>query len=87
VLRVRLSTEAAAPAPERMAAIAVEAGAAYRGFTPPDARFAVADDAGATRLLAALLASGIAVIEASPEEGRLERLFTGAAAPQAGGPA
>jgi ABC-2 type transport system ATP-binding protein len=79
VLRVRLSTEQAVQAPERLTAIATEAGASYRGWSAPDARFAVADDAGATRLLAALLAAGVAVIEASPEEGRLERLFTGSA--------
>src|SRR6185369_13144322 len=79
VLRVRLSTEQAAPPADRLTAIAAEAGASYRGWSPPDARFAVADDAGATRLLAALLAAGVAVTEASPEEGRLERLFTEAA--------
>ena len=77
VLRVRLSTEQAVPPAERLTAIAAEAGADYRGWSAPDARFAVADDAGATRLLAALLAAGVAVTEASPEEGRLERLFTG----------
>ena len=87
VLRVRLSTEQPVPATDRFAAIAAEAGATFRGWTAPDARFAVADDAGATRLLAALLAAGVAVTEASPEEGRLERLFTGAPAPPAGGAA
>jgi ABC-2 type transport system ATP-binding protein len=86
VLRVRLSTEAPAPAPERLAAIAMEAGGSFRGWSAPDARFAVADDAGATRLLAALLAAGVAVTEANPEEGRLERLFTGAGAPSPGAP-
>jgi ABC-2 type transport system ATP-binding protein len=40
-----------------------------------EAVFAVADDAGATRLLAALLAAGMPVVEARSEEGRLERLF------------
>jgi len=80
VLRVRLSTEQPVPAADRLTAIATGAGGTYRGWTPPDARFAVADDAGATRLLAALLAAGVAVIEASPEEGRLERLFTGSSA-------
>jgi ABC-2 type transport system ATP-binding protein len=80
VLRVRLSTEQPVPATDTLTAIATGAGGTYRGWTPPDARFAVADDAGATRLLAALLAAGVAVIEASPEEGRLERLFTGTAA-------
>ena len=85
VLRVRLSTEQPVPAPDRLTAIAADAGATFRGWSAPDARFAVADDAGATRLLAALLAAGVAVTEASPEEGRLERLFTGAPAPPTGG--
>jgi len=85
VLRVRLSTEQPVPPPDRLTAIATGAGATFRGWSPPDARFAVADDAGATRLLAALLAAGVAVTEASPEEGRLERLFTAAATPAVGG--
>ncbi len=80
VLRVRLSTEHPAPTSERLAAVAAAAGAAFRAWSAPDARFAVTDDAGATRLIAALLHEGCAVIEALPEEGRLERLFTGGAA-------
>ena len=40
-----------------------------------EAVFAVADDAGATRLLGALLTAGMPVVEARSEEGRLERLF------------
>jgi len=84
VLRVRLSTEQPVPTTARLAEIATGADATFRGWTAPDARFAVADDAGATRLLAALLAAGVAVTEASPEEGRLERLFTGAPAPTGG---
>jgi len=40
-----------------------------------EAVFAVPDDAGATRLLSALLAGGLPVVEARSEEGRLERLF------------
>ena len=87
VLRVRLSTEQPVPPADRLTAIATGAGATFRGWSPPDARFAVADDAGATRLLAALLAAGVAVTEASPEEGRLERLFTAAATPAVGGAA
>ena len=81
VLRVRLSTEQAAAPTERLSALAATAGATFRGWSAPDARFGVADDAGATRLLAALIRDGVAVIEASPEEGRLERLFTGGPAP------
>src|SRR5262249_33878345 len=71
--------EQPAPAADRLAALAAGAGATFRNWSAPDARFAVADDAGATRLISALAGGGIAVIEASPEEGRLERLFTGGA--------
>ncbi len=52
----------------------------------PVARFEVPDDAGASDLLQALLASGVRVVEASPEGGRLERLFADGA-PQAPPPA
>jgi len=76
---VRISTEQPAPQADRLAALASGAGAEFRGWSPPDARFVVADDAGATRLISALVGAGIAVTEASPEEGRLERLFTGGA--------
>ena len=91
VLRVRLSAQASAPEPERLAAVAAQAGARFHEHVAPDARFTVADDEGATRLLAALLAAGMPVIEAAPEEGRLERLFAppGASTPVAppeGGP-
>ena len=73
-------------APAARGAAAAGAGAALVGATPPIARFRVADDEGATRLLVALLNAGVRVIESSPEGGRLERLFentegsTGAAA-------
>jgi ABC-type multidrug transport system ATPase subunit len=78
-LRVRFAVGAAL---ER-AAIATAASAAAAELldvAPPDARFRVADDAGATRLLAALLAAGLPVVEAVADEGRLERLFTGTGA-------
>lgn len=77
VLRVRLSTEQPAPDIARFTSLGIAAGATFRGYSAPDARFAVADDAGATRLLATLVHEGVAVIEAMPDEGRLERLFTG----------
>ena len=79
VLRVRMSAEAVPPDANRLAAIAMESGAQWKDWVAPEARFIVADDAGATRLLAALLADGVPVVEAAPEEGRLERLFTGPA--------
>jgi len=79
VLRVRVSADAVPPDPNRLAALAMEAGAQWKDWVAPEARFIVADDAGATRLLAALLADGVPVVEAAPEEGRLERLFAGPA--------
>lgn len=75
VLRVRLSADAVPPDAARLAALATESGAQWKDWVAPEARFIVADDAGATRLLAVLLAAGLPVVEAAPEEGRLERLF------------
>jgi len=91
VLRVRLAAGAWPPAgvaaAARLAELAQGAGATYREWLAPDARFGVADDAGATRLLAALIGAGLPVIEAAPEEGRLERLFAAPAASSAPTPA
>jgi ABC-2 type transport system ATP-binding protein len=44
------------------------------------ARFSAADDAGAARLVQALIAAHVHVAEIAPEESRLERLFAGTAA-------
>ena len=66
--------ESAITAPA-LGAAAAGAGASLIGATPPVARFRVADDEGATRLLVALLNAGVRVVESSPEGGRLERLF------------
>jgi ABC-2 type transport system ATP-binding protein len=60
---------------ETLLQVAANAGAELRDVTPPDARFAVADDAGAARLMQALIAAGVPVAEVTPEESRLERLF------------
>jgi ABC-2 type transport system ATP-binding protein len=60
---------------EALAALARTAGAELTDVAPPQARFAVADDDVAARLVAALVAAGLPVAEASPEESRLERLF------------
>ena len=72
---------AATPAVTRAAveAAAKAAGATVVEVAPPDARVQVADDAGATRLIGALIAARLPVIEVVAEEGRLERLFTGPA--------
>ncbi len=81
-LRVRFAAAASVPS-GAIASAASAAGATVIDATPPVARLEVADDAGATRLLAALLAAGLPVIEAVAEEGRLERLFV---APESGAP-
>src|SRR5204863_6092424 len=71
---------------EALAALAVGAGAELRDLAAAEARFAVADDAGAARLIEALVSGGVPVAEATPEESRLERLFLDAA-PSAAPPA
>lgn len=86
VLRVRFGADArfahsGEGLESRLGTLAVQAGAALVASSAHDARFTVADDAGATRLLAALLAGGVPVVEAAPEEGRLERLFGAPALP------
>jgi hypothetical protein len=60
---------------DRLAALASGAGAELRDLAPPLARFAVADDAAAARLIGALIGAALPVAEAVPEESRLERLF------------
>lgn len=62
---------------EGLATAATKAGARMLDVAPPDARFEVADDAGAARLLAELVRAEVPVIEATPDGSRLERLFTG----------
>ncbi len=83
VLRVRGAGGAigGAVAREALERAAARAGAELREVTPPVARFAVADDAGAARLVEALVALGVPVAEVTPEEGRLERLFLEGAGP------
>jgi ABC-2 type transport system ATP-binding protein len=76
VLRVRTL----AGALERVGKDAIEAlargvGAELTDLAATQARFAVADDDGAARLVAALVGGGIPVVEAAPDESRLERLF------------
>ena len=60
---------------EMLAALATQAGAELRSVAAPEARFAVADDAGAARLIETLVTGGVPVAEVTPEESRLERLF------------
>jgi hypothetical protein len=86
VLRVRAAGAVigASVTRERLAALATAAGASLAGVDPPEARFTVADDAAAARLLRALIEGGVPVTEAAPEESRLERLFLD---PPPGGPA
>jgi len=75
VLRVRMAEGGAIAARERLAALAGPVGATLVDADGRAARFTVADDAGAARLLQALIAAGVPVAEATPEESRLERLF------------
>ena len=75
VLRVRW-TAAAVPTPEQLAAHAAYAGAVLREALATEARFEAADDATSARLLNSLVTAGITVAEATPEESRLERLFS-----------
>ena len=77
VLRVRGTAGAIGGAVPREALerAAASAGAELREIAAPLARFAVADDDGAARLVQALVAAGVPVAEVTPEEGRLERLF------------
>lgn len=91
-LRVRWAAGGAGPSPQRLGELAAAAGAELRGAAPAEARFTVADDAAAARLVRALVEGGVPVIEVVPEESRLERLFLspaagGGAPPPAGGPA
>ena len=60
---------------ERVTEVAARVGAELADSAPPMARFTVADDQAAARLIAALVEAGVPIIEAAPEESRLERLF------------
>ncbi len=82
LLRVRLGA-GATPDRARLEELAGAMRARFQSWDAPDARFLVEDDSGATRLLGALIAAGLPVIEAVAEESRLERLFTRA---PSGGP-
>ncbi|HVP14098.1 MAG TPA: ABC transporter ATP-binding protein [Terriglobales bacterium] len=75
VLRIRCPADGIVVAREVLERAAVRAGAELREVAPPLARFAVADDSGAARLVRELVAAGVPLAEVTPEEGRLERLF------------
>jgi ABC-type multidrug transport system ATPase subunit len=75
VLRVRWAAGGTAPTRDTLAAACERVASRLEGMDAATARFTVNDDAGAARLLEALIAAGVRVIEAAPEEGRLERLF------------
>ena len=72
-VRVRVAGDL--PPAERLAELAREAGAEYLGAVAGRARFSVPNDEAAVALVRVLVQAGIPVMEASPEEGRLERLF------------
>ncbi len=77
VLRVRWGggSDPRAVTPERLSVLGAGAGAALEEVKAPEARYKVDDDDGAARLIETLLAAGVRVTEATPETGRLERLF------------
>lgn len=76
VLRVRTLAGALERAgKDAIEALARGAGAELADMAATQARFAVADDDGASRLVAALVGAGIPVVEVAPDESRLERLF------------
>jgi ABC-2 type transport system ATP-binding protein len=81
VVRWVASTAAEVVTAARLGAIAETAGATIAETIAFGARFVVRDDEGAARLLEALQAAGVRVTEASPEGGRLERLFAGGEPP------
>jgi ABC-2 type transport system ATP-binding protein len=85
VLRVR-AAGGAIGGRDTLAALAQKAGAELRDVTSAEARFNVADDAGAALLIQTLVVGGVAVAEVTPEESRLERLFLDAPH-DSGGPA
>jgi len=83
VLLVRWLANDAMPAEARAAAVARQLAATVVDIAPGNGRFAVADDAQAAALLRGLVDGGVAVVEAAPESGRLERLFRSDAGKQA----
>jgi ABC-2 type transport system ATP-binding protein len=76
VLRVRWSGGGGGlPPGVVLATLAERAGAQLADANGPEARFRVAGDEAAAHLLRELIAAGVPVTEAIPEESRLERLF------------
>jgi len=76
VLRIRLARSAEALQTEPLPLTPVD-GVQLVNQDGAEIQFAVADDAAAARLLRYLVERNYPVIEAVPDEGRLERLFTG----------
>jgi ABC-2 type transport system ATP-binding protein len=75
VMAVRwLAGEASAGA-EAVAAVAQQAGATLVDLTADRGRFTVESDAQMAALLRGLMTAGLAVIDAGPEAGRLEKFF------------
>jgi ABC-2 type transport system ATP-binding protein len=80
---VRVRWTAGAPFGESaFAGAAAAAGAQMLSHGEREARFVVADDAGAAKLVESLVRGGVPVFEVAPDESRLERLFL---EPPAGG--
>ena len=75
MVRIGQGRSGRAPSRAGLAAIAKRAGAVLVDVSEREARFEVADDEGAAKLLALLVRARVKVVEATAEEGRLERLF------------
>jgi ABC-type multidrug transport system ATPase subunit len=74
LLRVRLAS-GAPQSIDLLAALAREAGTELVSASALEARFHVPGDEGAAKLLRTLINGGVPVVEATAEQGRLERLF------------
>ena len=72
---VRWMAGGAAGTPESVGALAQQAGAALVELGADRGRFTVETDAQIAALLRGLMGAGLAVIEAAPEAGRLEKFF------------
>jgi ABC-2 type transport system ATP-binding protein len=75
VLRIRWTSGGNTLSNEKLSDVAKQTGAELLEIAPSEATFSVQSDANVVSLLKALLAQEVPIIEATPEEGRLERLF------------
>ena len=74
-LALRWLADGETPPTRQLAEAAVSCGAEILEETPATARVRVSSDAAAARLVSALVAGGVRLVEAGPAEARLESLF------------